>query len=496
VCVCVRHRHRSVSTCERIEQLLAGFEQWLDAGADPKDIEKWGGLQQRLTWAPALQLRGKELHMPADASAAEGSSSKRAHQRKHISAHAFHHSVQHHRNQVAPRSHATRGWLLQHALETQLDRLAEVLSSVSIADSVAKAVRELRKAVDQDATLRLVQGAADTAAELVDAIHDFVIEFKSRSGRLAKSTALEQRDMSRVQAMVDEVSAWLQGSGAEEKEATSPWRPGHDSECQSTRGLTEPRCTAGRWNAVFATGARLWRLLDIFDADDVGALKTLALRGVQLDMLLDGGGETMLMAASERNAAACVDWMLDSGLDSSAVNADGSTAFHYACAFGSLHCIASLLKHDCAVSAKDHEGKTGQMLAETEPWRDILNQILNLAESQQWKELELLINDQTRVRSLEQLVEEEADKRRPNLEYHSLPPSRWLPHHVMHWLEDAFPWSSQYVGDLEQKQPPITGELLVTSDDQTLLRECSITNDAHRRQLMEALKDQDLWGWE
>ena len=61
----------------------------------------------------------------------------------------------------------------------------------------------------------------------------------------------------------------------------------------------------------------------------------------------------MLMAASERNATACVDWMLESGVDCNAINDDGSTAFHYACAFGSLHCIASLLKNNCRVDIED-----------------------------------------------------------------------------------------------------------------------------------------------
>lgn len=103
-------------------------------------------------------------------------------------------------------------------------------------------------------------------------------------------------------------------------------------------------------------------------------------------------------------------------------------------------------------------------------------------------------DDQTRVRSLEQLVEEEADKRRHNLEYQSLPPSRWLHHHVIAWLEDAFPWSNEYIDAL--KSSNLTGELLVTSDDQTLLREYSIASETHRAELMEALKDQDLWGWE
>ena len=136
------------------------------------------------------------------------------------------------------------------------------------------------------------------------------------------------------------------------------------------------------------------------------------------------------MAASERNATACVEWMLDSGADCNAKNEDGSTAFHYACAFGSLHCIAALVKHNCDCTAMDvrcyppfpflagtsahclcawplriacgpltlpppqppqDEGNTGAKLAEAEPWRDILSMILNLALSQQWKELEVLI---------------------------------------------------------------------------------------------------------
>ena len=91
-------------------------------------------------------------------------------------------------------------------------------------------------------------------------------------------------------------------------------------------------------------------------------------------------------------------------------------------------------------------------------------------------------------------MEEEADKRRPNLEYQSLPPSRWLHNHVIHWLEDVFSWSNEYIDQLKTKN--LTGELLVRSDNEALLRDYSITSEEHRAQLMDALKDQDLWGWE
>jgi hypothetical protein len=235
-------------------------------------------------------------------------------------------------------------------------------------------------------------------------------------------------------------------------------------------------------------------MLDVFDADDVKTLKSMVLCGMSLDMILDEGGETLLMAAAQRNATACVEWLLDEGAETNAANDDGSTAFHYACAFGSLHCIASLLKHDCDVDAKDDEGQTGADLAEAEPWRDILNMMLTLGFDKQWKELEVLIDDQTRVRSLEDLVAAEADKRRPHLEYQSLPPSRWLEHHVIRWLEDAFAWSSEYLGALKEKS--LTGQRLVTSDDESLLSQYEITSKTHRQELMQALKDQDLWGWE
>ncbi len=120
--------------------------------------------------------------------------------------------------------------------------------------------------------------------------------------------------------------------------------------------------------------------------------------------------------------------------------------------------------------------------------------MLTLGFNEQWKELEVLIDDQTRVRSLEDLVEAEADKRRPNLEYQSLPPSRWMEHHVISWLEDTFAWSSHYLDKL--KSMGLTGELLVTSDDNVLKTTYDIEEKAHRDELVTALKDQDLWGWE
>jgi hypothetical protein len=275
---------------------------------------------------------------------------------------------------------------------------------------------------------------------------------------------------------------------AQSSRQSTPWRCQHSSTAKHRNRI------AHRWNAVFATGARVWRMLDVFDADDVKTLKSMVLCGMSLDMILDEGGETLLMAAAQRNATACVEWLLDEGAETNAANDDGSTAFHYACAFGSLHCIASLLKHDCDVDAKDDEGQTGADLAEAEPWRDILNMMLTLGFDKQWKELEVLIDDQTRVRSLEDLVAAEADKRRPHLEYQSLPPSRWLEHHVIRWLEDAFAWSSEYLGALKEKS--LTGQRLVTSDDESLLSQYEITSKTHRQELMQALKDQDLWGWE
>lgn len=481
------HSSDSVASVERVRDLLDGLDEWLEAGADPAEHMTWSGLQLRLTWVPTLENGKSSLFVE--------SMEMKKRRKKHIAADALHRdgkSMLHHANQAIPRSHGTRGWLLQHALEKQLDVLSELLSSHAHgSEAVTKSVAELRRSFDAETTLGLVvaEDGSDYATDLVDAVDDFVSEFKARAGRLAGHEPLGAEDTTRVQYFVEEVRSWLDGGVDAAKSAQSsrqgtPWR------CQRKHGNR----IAHRWNAVFATGARVWRLLDVFDADDVDTLKSMVLCGMPLDMILDQGGETLVMAAAQRNATACVEFLLDEGAETNAANDDGSTAFHYACAFGSLHCIASLLKHDCDVDAKDDEGKTGADLAEAEPWRDILNMMLTLGFDKQWKELEVLIDDQTRVRSLEDLVAAEADKRRPKLEYQSLPPSRWLEHHVINWLEDAFAWSTEYLGTLKDKS--LTGESLVTSDDESLLTQYQITSKAHRQELMQALKDQDLWGWE
>lgn len=485
------HSSDGVSSAERVRDLLDGLLAWLEAGADPAEQMTWSGLQLRLTWVPTLESGKSSLFVE--------SMEMKKRRKKHIAADALHRdgkSMLHHANQSIPRSYGTRGWLLQHALEKQLDILSELLSShTQSSEAVTKSVAELRRSVDAETALGLVvaEGGSDYAADLVDAVDDFVSEFKARAGRLARHAPLGADDTTRVQHLVEEVRSWLDGGvdaakAAQSSRQSTPWRCQHSSTAKHRNRI------AHRWNAVFATGARVWRMLDVFDADDVKTLKSMVLCGMSLDMILDEGGETLLMAAAQRNATACVEWLLDEGAETNAANDDGSTAFHYACAFGSLHCIASLLKHDCDVDAKDDEGQTGADLAEAEPWRDILNMMLTLGFDKQWKELEVLIDDQTRVRSLEDLVAAEADKRRPHLEYQSLPPSRWLEHHVIRWLEDAFAWSSEYLGALKEKS--LTGQRLVTSDDESLLSQYEITSKTHRQELMQALKDQDLWGWE
>ena len=479
----------NMTSVERVEELVEGLQDWLDAGADPSDDSAWAGLQLRLTWVPALQMRGKSLYVE--------SMELKKRRKKHISCDAVHHRSMHYRKQVASQSHETRGWLLQHALATHLDKLGEILAANprTGSEAVTKSVGELRRAVDQDTALRLVkaEGGGDYSSDLVDAVQDVVSELTARSGRLATHAPLGAEDSQRVQHLVEEVRQWLDGGvdaakSAQSSRQAAPWRTGHGTDAARHSRLSQ------RWDAVFASGARVWRLLDVFDADDDATLKKLVHCGMPLDMALDEGGESLLMAAAQRNASACAEWLLEEGADCNAANDDGSTAYHYACAFGSLHCIASLLKHSCDVDAKDDEGKTGADLAESEPWRDILNMMLTLGFNEQWKELEVLIDDQTRVRSLEDLVEAEADKRRPNLEYQSLPPSRWMEHHVISWLEDTFAWSSHYLDKL--KSMGLTGELLVTSDDNVLKTTYDIEEKAHRDELVTALKDQDLWGWE
>lgn len=270
--------HCSITNVDRVTELLSGFEEWLNAGADPEGISTWDGLQRRLTWAPTMQLRDQLLYV-------EDMALKKR-RKKHISADAFHHRVQHHVKQSVPRSHITRAWLLQHALESHLDNLAEILARANLSDVVTKSVRSLRNSVDKDTTLRMVESArdADFAHELVDSMHDFVSEYRERSGRLAISAKLEQHDVDRVQHMVDEVTKWLQGGVValqKLQKSGTPWRCGHGDK------HAQDRCLSRRWNAVFARGARVWRLLDIFDADDVSALKSMVLCGTPLDMLLD-----------------------------------------------------------------------------------------------------------------------------------------------------------------------------------------------------------------
>ena len=46
------------------------------------------------------------------------------------------------------------------------------------------------------------------------------------------------------------------------------------------------------------------------------------------------------------------------------------------------------------------------------------------------------------------------------------------------------------------KSMGLTGELRVTSDDNVLKTTYDIEEKAHRDELVTALKDQDLWGWE
>ena len=102
--------------------------------------------------------------------------------------------------------------------------------------------------------------------------------------------------------------------------------------------------------------------------------------------------------------------------------------------------------------------------------------------------------DQTRVKGLEEMVEAEAERRRPTLNYQSLPPSRWLRHHVLHWLEDAFAWAPECLASLEKAE--VDGELLIKCDKQGLADKCGIQAEAHQADVLAALGEQDLWGWE
>ena len=97
------------------------------------------------------------------------------------------------------------------------------------------------------------------------------------------------------------------------------------------------------------------------------------------------------MAAAARNASTCAEWLIEQGATVDGINDDGSSAFHYACAFGSLHCLAVLLKAGCSTSAVDGAGCTGFQLAAGEPWDDLLDVMVALAENRQWGELDVLV---------------------------------------------------------------------------------------------------------
>jgi hypothetical protein len=275
----------SISNIERVRELLSGFQEWLDAGADPLEIWTWHGLQRRLTWAPVLQLRSQVLYV-------EDMELKKR-RKKHISADAFHHRAQDHSKQFAPRTYDIRAWLLQHALDHHLKSLGAVLETVKLSDAVTKAVASLRKDVTEEATLRIVKSPRDAefAHELVDSMHDFITEFSERNGRLSQYAKLDSDDISRAQSMVDEVAKWVKGGvdAVQTMQQPAPWRSGHGDNCELSERLSR------RWSAVFARGARVWRLLDIFDADNVAALKALVLCGLPIDMLLDEVGGLALV---------------------------------------------------------------------------------------------------------------------------------------------------------------------------------------------------------
>eukprot|EP01052_Picozoa_sp_SAG31_P003991 SAG31_NODE_160_length_21908_cov_25.529048_3_plen_740_part_00 len=464
----------------RINELVEGLDAWLDGGADPTELQTWSGLMQRSTWAPTLQLKDQVLYV-------EDMEFKKR-RKKHASSEIFERG-QHRQSQVTQQSHDTRAWLLAHALRLHLGALDE---AVPAGGAAAQVIAATKAAVD-DHVIALALGTpgeAEYGYELVDCLHDLSCEFKARSSRLAKTHALGEADMDRIHLMASEVTQWLH-SGAL---AAATDRDGHASPWRQSEGYIHDDQLSKRWNTVYAEDRMVHQLLDIFDEDDVETLQSKVMNGLPADIVVDPCGESALMAAAARNAFKCAEWLIEKGATVNAVNDDGSTAFHYACAFGSLHCIAVLLKANCSTSAADNEGYTGFKLADGEPWDDLLDVMATLADNRQWGELDVLIDDQSRVKSLEEMVEAEAERRRPHLDYQALPPSRWLAHHVLRWIQDAFSWAPDYIAFLETAN--VDGELLVKCDKSELAEKCGIKVEAHQTDVLAALGEQDLWGWE
>ena len=115
-------------------------------------------------------------------------------------------------------------------------------------------------------------------------------------------------------------------------------------------------------------------------------------------------------------------------------------------------------------------------------------------------------------------MEAEAERRRPDLGHQSLPPSRWMQHHVAKWMSDTFAWAPQYLdagpshcvrlhvsdpapsdahaGRTTVRNAGVDGEGLVGCDRAGLAEKYGISEEQHQADVLMALEDQDLWGWE
>ena len=210
--------------------------------------------------------------------------------------------------QLVSKSTKTRAWLLSHALERHLGALESLMPAGS---AQGRSLASTKQSVDAGAIAKAIAAPAelDYGQELVDCVNDVVCEFTARHGRLAQSDGLAGPEMARVDLMVAELGQWL-SSGAT---AAAAARDGHASPWRHSESYVHHDQLSRRWSTVFAQEGAVHQLLDIFDEDDVEALKEKVTRGLPVDIIVDGVSESALMAAAARNASTCTEFLLEQG---------------------------------------------------------------------------------------------------------------------------------------------------------------------------------------
>jgi hypothetical protein len=222
------HSHAPNTNLARVQELLAGLEAWLDAGADPTDPLVWSGLQRRSTWAPAMELKDHILYV-------EDMQLKHR-RKKHVSCDTFD-SGQHAVHQHTPPCTVTRAWLLKHALEHHVDTIIKEFAQPGTAEMTS--LQAVRKLINTDTVGKIVQSVArlDFTQEVIDALSDMLTEYTARKGRLQE---LGPSEMERLGWMVEELEHCFSG-GTAAKESGQEWRAAQGDHVRLSK----------RWHAVF-----------------------------------------------------------------------------------------------------------------------------------------------------------------------------------------------------------------------------------------------------